>query len=202
MGFPRAKPLGRSLVTFCRGQKVVRRTRARRGKAPSGLPPPGRRNGVEPSTATKPQDVDLPRGSQRATIWKRAIATFRLLLVTTPGTTYALAQPLAAKRRGGSAFCPKRKIAPATLQGAISTFRILLHSTPGTTYAPAQPLGAKRRGGSGASPPFDPACFLFLPAAAQCYSGVPKSPAPPSPGNKASLPQKLAPSLCLKGTVQ
>ena len=67
--------------------------------------------------------------------------------LTTPGTTYALAQPLAAKRRGGSAFCPKRKIAPATLQGAISTFRILLHSTPGTTYAPAQPLGAERRGG-------------------------------------------------------
>ena len=35
--------------------------------------------------------------------WQGAISTSRLLLLTTPGTTYAPAQPLAAKRRGGCA---------------------------------------------------------------------------------------------------
>ena len=52
-----------------------------------------------------------------------------------------------ARRRGGCAFCPKRKIAPYDLERGVTTFRPLLLPTPGTTYALAQFLAAERRGG-------------------------------------------------------
>ncbi len=87
--------------------------------------------------------------------WQGAISTSRLLLLATPGTTYAPAQPLAAKRRGGCAcgrWAAAGEGAPVGAsppwQWVISTFRFLLFATPGTTYAPAQPLGTECRGGS------------------------------------------------------